>query len=135
MKSFSTQSFFQLGFFSEKKERLFHLLQEHLQQKTSLLTIATPNPEQIVLSQENAEFSHHLQQFDVLLPDGQGLIWASRILGQPIQQRIPGVEVVEWLLENTKETVLIVGGKRYDQFSPLSSGQAISIFNFSNSIY
>lgn len=86
-----------------------------------LITIATPNPEQIVQAQENDDFHASLQSFDLLLPDGVGLVLASQLLAlspdeQRIKARITGTDFLEKLLFRAYEhghTVLVVGGREY----------------------
>ncbi len=114
--TFATQRLFQLDFFSQDKKILENLLQDHLRVKKDLLTIATPNPEQVVLSQENTEFLQAFQAFDIRIPDGQGIVWASGVFGQKLSERIPGIEVVEFLLKQVDQgKVLIIGGRGYGE--------------------
>lgn len=61
--------------------------------------IFTPNPEFLVVAHEDSEFKKILNKADINLPDGIGLVWAGRILGQPIKERVSGADVVEKLLE------------------------------------
>lgn len=88
-----------------------------LSQKTWLL--ATPNPEQIILSRQHEEFCRCLKQMDWLLPDGMGLVWASRVLskqGKQIAERITGLDLVPRLIEmahKQNRPILIVGGRNY----------------------
>lgn len=85
------------------------------------LIIFTPNPEQIVLASENSQFREYLSQADLLLPDGAGLVLASRLLAAsaraiPIPERITGIDLVAALLEKAvteKKKVLVVGGRGY----------------------
>lgn len=42
--------------------------------------IVTPNPEFLVLAQENPWFEKILNKADIAVPDGMGLVWASRFL-------------------------------------------------------
>jgi len=42
----------------------------------SIFTIVTPNPEQIVLAQKNEKFCRILNNANVALPDGAGVVWA-----------------------------------------------------------
>ena len=78
--------------------------------------IVTPNPEQIVLAYENPWFAKLLNEADVALPDGIGLVAAMRLFAQlsaisyqlSASQRIPGVEFMEDLVEMaSKERVRI----------------------------
>ncbi len=63
------------------------------------LTIVTPNPEQVVLAQKNPHFAEFLNRADVAIPDGIGVVWASRILNPIVHiSRITGVELIEELV-------------------------------------
>lgn len=112
-----------MPFFSSDRVELLNLLTSHLKSDSGLTTIYTPNPEQVVLSRENGGFGEILRQGDILLPDGVGLIWASRLLslktGQPpLAERIAGVEVVSMLWAEAPTQgwrVLVVGGRQYQQ--------------------
>ncbi len=86
------------------------------------LLVATPNPEQVVLSQENKSFQQALQNMNILLPDGIGLVLASRMFAAagkavPIVSRVTGVDIVQALLTEATQagkTVLVVGGRGYE---------------------
>lgn len=83
--------------------------------KLKPLIIFTPNPEFIVAASRDREFKEILNQADINLPDGMGLVLASRLLGQPLRQRISGADVVEKLLAIGVErgwTVGIAGARR-----------------------
>ncbi len=56
--------------------------------------ITTVNPEFVVAAQHNAPFSVVLEGADLALPDGIGLLWASRLLGQPLRERVAGSDMV-----------------------------------------
>ena len=71
--------------------------------KRTVRLIVTPNPEQIVYSFHHPHFKEILNQADVALPDGIGLVWASKILSSPknsfpIASRIAGVEFMDDLV-------------------------------------
>lgn len=112
---------FSLSVFGKSKQSLLALIEKRLNNKNELLTIATPNPEQIVLAHHNPTFNSYLHQFDLLLPDGQGLVWAARmtVSGQStvITERIAGREVVAFIIGQAIEKqlkVLVVGGREYE---------------------
>jgi len=91
--------------------------------------VVTPNPEQVVFSRGNKRFLSIIQHVDIVLPDGVGVVWASKILAvfgksKSISKRIAGVDVVIKLLEiaaHQKLKVLVIGGWDYqnidDHFS------------------
>ncbi|MEK7665560.1 MAG: WecB/TagA/CpsF family glycosyltransferase [Patescibacteria group bacterium] len=78
-------------------------------------TIVTPNPEMILLAQHDKQFLQILNNADIAVPDGVGLIFASHALGtKPISSRITGVETLELLtklcVQEGKKLILIGGG-------------------------
>lgn len=117
-----TTRLFELSIVTESFSRIFQLLTTH---DRSTLLVATPNPEQVVLTQESREFQHTLQSMDVLLPDGIGLVLASRVFAGagkavPIMHRVTGVDVVKAVLIEAAETgkaVLVIGGRGYNRLS------------------
>lgn len=56
--------------------------------------ITTVNPEFVVEAQRNAAFRVVLEGCDLALPDGVGLLWASRLLGRPLRERVAGSDLV-----------------------------------------
>lgn len=93
---------------------------------TKPLTIVTPNPEQIVLSQKDSKFRTQLNASDIALPDGIGIVWALKRIhfgktqGKQINdfrlekvKRIAGTDFMLKLVElaaEQKYTVGFVGG-------------------------
>lgn len=65
--------------------------------------VVTVNPEFIMTAQEDPCFAHILSQADLNLPDGQGLIWAARLLGASLRERVTGVDTVLRLAELSAE--------------------------------
>jgi N-acetylglucosaminyldiphosphoundecaprenol N-acetyl-beta-D-mannosaminyltransferase len=57
--------------------------------------IATVNPEFVMMAQDNLGFRDVLNTAALCVPDGIGLIWASRFLGDPLRERVAGVELTE----------------------------------------
>ncbi|MFH1173372.1 MAG: WecB/TagA/CpsF family glycosyltransferase [bacterium] len=55
--------------------------------------IVTPNPEFVMDAQKDSEFQQVLNQADIAIPDGIGLIFASWYFFRPIKQRIHGVDL------------------------------------------
>lgn len=83
--------------------------------KSKSLIIFTPNPEFLVAANEDQGFKEILNQADINLPDGIGLILAGRVLGRPLKERISGADVVEKLLAIGSEhgwTVGVAGARR-----------------------
>lgn len=75
--------------------------------------IATPNPEMITLAQKDVEFRYVLNSADLAVPDGVGLIWASRILGGQLKSRLTGTDLMERLCQESVQNgwrVFFLGG-------------------------
>jgi len=59
--------------------------------------VVTPNPEMVIQARKNAEFKETLNNADLSIPDGIGLIWASRVWGTPLVRQVSGVDLMEEL--------------------------------------
>ena len=55
--------------------------------------VVTPNPEFIMSAAKDKEFTHILNKSDLSIPDGAGLVWASRIWGTPLRERVAGSDL------------------------------------------
>lgn len=55
--------------------------------------VVTVNPEFVMRTRRDGAFRETLNQADLAVPDGVGLILAARLLGQPFRGRVPGVEL------------------------------------------
>lgn len=114
-----------LNLYSSQFDELLKKIEFSATHKKSLQVIFTPNPEQVVLAEKDKSFAEVLCQADYLVPDGVGLVIASRLFslvgkGDPIKARIPGVELVSKLLhqaEQQNQTVMVIGGKAYNSLS------------------
>jgi len=113
--------------YSKDQNRLLEFLISHLEEGKKTLSIFTPNPEQLVLAKKQKSFAKSLGFADILIPDGMGLIFASRILSffgkseskksNKIAERIAGIDLVRQLLKISKTNklkVLVVGGRGYE---------------------
>ncbi|MHB1318850.1 MAG: WecB/TagA/CpsF family glycosyltransferase [Anaerolineae bacterium] len=63
--------------------------------------IVTVNPEFIIRASREPRFAEVLERADVAIPDGQGLLWAARMLGQPLRARVAGSDLVPLLAERS----------------------------------
>ncbi len=74
--------------------------------------VFTPNAEIVEACIEDEKKLELVRRADVILPDGVGVIKAANILGTPLKERVPGVEVGEALFASLKEphSFFILGG-------------------------
>lgn len=57
--------------------------------------VVTINPEFVMAARRLPAFRQVLRQADLALPDGAFLLMAGKVLGQPLRQRVTGVDTVE----------------------------------------
>jgi len=65
--------------------------------------IATVNVEFIMEARRNRAFKHILAEAGLCVPDGVGVLWASRQQGKPLRQRVAGVDLVERIAARAAE--------------------------------
>ncbi|MBC7223401.1 MAG: WecB/TagA/CpsF family glycosyltransferase [Anaerolineae bacterium] len=73
---------------------------EHLQRLATggnSLQVVTVNPEFVVAARRNAAFRRVLNGAALSLADGFGIVWASRVLGCPLPERVTGVDTMQRL--------------------------------------
>lgn len=56
--------------------------------------IITVNAEIVYLASQLAQLREVINQADLVTPDGAGVVWASKHLGQPIPERVAGVDLM-----------------------------------------
>ncbi|UMZ75085.1 WecB/TagA/CpsF family glycosyltransferase [Natranaerofaba carboxydovora] len=62
-------------------------------------TVVTPNSEIILYADKDPEFKEIIKDADLVVPDGAGVILASKILNNSLKERVAGVDLVKSLLE------------------------------------
>ncbi len=71
-------------------------------------TVFTPNASIALTCHQNSGLRALVSKADLLLPDGSGIILASRILKNPIPERTTGIDTAEWLLSYAAQKDLSV---------------------------
>jgi N-acetylglucosaminyldiphosphoundecaprenol N-acetyl-beta-D-mannosaminyltransferase len=61
--------------------------------------IATVNPEFVIAAGHDPQFMNVLRHAELCIPDGIGLVYASRWMGKPLPERVAGSELVYRLAE------------------------------------
>lgn len=54
--------------------------------------VVTPNPEIVMLAEENPALKEALAGADIVLPDGAGIVKGAAILGRPMKEKVPGID-------------------------------------------
>ena len=76
--------------------------------------VFTPNPEMLLAAKDSSALAQMLNSADLLLPDGIGVKIVSHMLGNPIPERISGIDMAFELLkiaETRRLSVFLLGGK------------------------
>ena len=74
----------------------------------------TPNAEIVYTAMQDESFRQLLNHADLVLPDGAGVVLASKILKTPLKEKVAGVDFSAQLLrlmEQTGKRLYLLGGK------------------------
>ncbi|GGH76504.1 N-acetylglucosaminyldiphosphoundecaprenol N-acetyl-beta-D-mannosaminyltransferase [Pullulanibacillus pueri] len=76
--------------------------------------VVTANPEIMMYTYKDPNYAQVLKHADYIIPDGIGVVMASKILKKPIESRLPGFDLMMHLLELATEknySVYFLGAK------------------------
>ena len=93
----------------EAVDRIMKMLSENIPH-----AVFTPNSEIIMLAYKDEEFREILNSADMLTADGIGVVYASKILHNPIEERAAGFDIACGVIEQIAETghgLYLLGGK------------------------
>ena len=66
--------------------------------------VATANAEMVMLAQQDQELFSILNNAELTLADGAGVVWAARRLGSGVPERVAGYDLTQQLLQNAAKT-------------------------------
>ena len=112
---------FNLNIFSKDKDILLEEIKQHLKNQDQLKIVFTPNSEQVVAISRNKSYYQLFLKADYLIPDGYGLVWASKMLNanfkdKTLKERIAGIDLTNDLLKLSLANnwpCLLIGGRNY----------------------
>ncbi len=76
--------------------------------------IVTPNSEIIMAASKDEQMANLLREAELMIPDGIGLVYASRILGKPLPERVTGIDFADAALSKLAKqgrSVYFLGSK------------------------
>jgi len=76
--------------------------------------IVTPNSEILLNATRDLKLKHLIEEAGLIIPDGIGLVYASRILGEPLKERVTGVDFLSLILsylEKEGKSIYLLGSK------------------------
>jgi N-acetylglucosaminyldiphosphoundecaprenol N-acetyl-beta-D-mannosaminyltransferase len=77
--------------------------------------LLTVNALHLVTMQQDSEFREACVAADLVTADGMSVVWAARLLGRPVPERVTGIELLSRLLELCSEKrlrVFFLGARR-----------------------
>lgn len=98
-----------VGVTNDTKENILEYIDYVLIKTLENFYIVTPNPEIITFSQMNKEYQKVLNQGQIALCDGIGILIAGQFLGRPFKQRITGVDFMKDLCARYSDRPITVG--------------------------
>lgn len=69
----------------------------------SIFNIVTGNPEIVLQAQKDAELQRIFNEADLITPDGEGIVLASKWKGQPLIERVTGIDLLVEVLKMGNE--------------------------------
>lgn len=102
---------------TDSEKNILKYILEHVKKGGDTLKIYTPNPEMIMYARKNSEFKRILNEADINLPDGVGLLLASKLLGLSLKTRITGVYLMERICKELSEENLVKPRDRKNAYS------------------
>lgn len=94
-------------------EEVTSLLRKYLK-GDKLSVIYTPNTEIVMSAKDDENLRNLLNKADLIIPDGIGLIYGSRIKKKPLKERVTGFDTSMKLLDIANEnsySIFLLGGK------------------------
>jgi N-acetylglucosaminyldiphosphoundecaprenol N-acetyl-beta-D-mannosaminyltransferase len=107
MSEFKKVNILGVDFTSVTEEEVLEFITKGLEKSEQKYYIVTPNPELLMIASKDKEYRSILNSAKLALPDGVGVMLASKLLGKPLKQRIAGVDLVENLCRHVSKQIAV----------------------------
>jgi len=77
--------------------------------------VVTGNPIMVMAALERPDYYRVLEQAELIVPDGAGIVWASRVAGDPVPERVAGFDLLHELMregERRRWSVYLLGARQ-----------------------
>lgn len=61
--------------------------------------IITANPIMVMSALDDPAYMSMMQQAELIVPDGTGVVWAANYVGEPVAERVPGYDLLNELMK------------------------------------
>lgn len=109
MNQLSKISILGVGVTDAKEREVLEFIVTGLQNFTEKYYIVTPNPELLVIANDNKQYKDILNGAKLALPDGIGVIIGGWLVGKRFSERITGVDLVKNLSKYVSKRPITVG--------------------------
>jgi N-acetylglucosaminyldiphosphoundecaprenol N-acetyl-beta-D-mannosaminyltransferase len=87
-----------------------------------LTMIVTPNSEIVQRASKEPELKMLISSADLIIPDGVGLVYASKIIGRPLSERVTGIDflesIISYLEKNGKSIYFLEANRELPKRQP-----------------
>jgi N-acetylglucosaminyldiphosphoundecaprenol N-acetyl-beta-D-mannosaminyltransferase len=108
MNDFDKTFLLGVGFNNLTETEVLEYIVKNLQKQRKKYYIVTPNPELLVIANNDKDYKKVLNGAELALPDGIGIILGSQLLGKSLKQRITGVDFMEMLCKEVSKRPITV---------------------------
>lgn len=108
------RKFLGIDFADAWEEEILEYIIKRVKERAKKFYIVTPNPEILVLAENDFKYKKVLNSANLALADGIGVIWGSKLLSNGISHKISGVDLLENLCKRIAKqpiTVSFLGGR------------------------
>ncbi len=94
-------------------QETLHLIEQNINQGNQIHHVVV-NAGKIVAIQTDLQLRKSVNESDLINADGQSVVWASRILGKPLKERVAGIDLMVNLVElayKNKYKIFFFGAK------------------------
>lgn len=106
---FSKKSLLGVDITIANKEEVLEYIIRGLEKTGEKYYVVTPNPEILVIAQKDSYYKKILNGAKLTLPDGVGVVFAGKLLGLGLKERITGVNLMESLCKRVAEKPITIG--------------------------
>ena len=85
-----------------------------LASRRPMSTVVTPNVDLVVIAHRDPEFMEAIRAADLVVADGQPVVWASRLIGPGLPERVTGADLVPKLIAVAADRglrIFLLGGR------------------------
>ena len=139
VRSLKETTLFETKLFCGTREEFCRLLEKRLEQGEKTFVV-TMNASILLAAIENEEYRNVINEADVVIPDGAGVVWALKFLRGLSTERFPGIEIMTYLCELSKEKgwkVYLLGAKEENVRTATGNlkNQGVNVVGFHNGYF